>query len=186
MTKYIGGIPRLKPKTRESMIEYLKNHFRYSTMNSWNGSYSYAHRVKFGHLDLTTDQVNACYDMLDVASAWDEVHDIKWQFAHRHKHGWQLGFNGRSSGYIVLYMGGVHEDGRVFCWPGKSVDQGEDFSTWETEDLEARVNLIFDFDQTCERMVAAFVEYATENTATEETVLVPQKVRVAKPKGESK
>lgn len=32
-----------KPK---DMIDYLKNHFRYDTMNSWNRATSYANNVK--------------------------------------------------------------------------------------------------------------------------------------------
>jgi len=32
-----------KPK---DMIDYLKNHFRYNTMNSWNRSTSYANNLK--------------------------------------------------------------------------------------------------------------------------------------------
>ena len=185
MSKYIEGIPRSKPRGRDSMIDYLKNHFRYNTMNSWNGSTSYARCIKFSKLDLNTEQVNACYRMLQVDSAWEAVIDIQHQFAHRHQHEWQMGFNGRSGGYIVLYMGGVR-DGKTFCWPGKSIDQHEDFADWTDEDLGERIRVVWDFDKTCEHMVAAFVEYATNHTVEEETVLVPKKIFVAKPKGGSK
>ena len=39
-------------RSRKAMTEFLENHFRYSTMNSWNGSTSYANNVKYYNLDL--------------------------------------------------------------------------------------------------------------------------------------
>lgn len=39
-------------KTKKEMIEFLKNHKRYWTMNSWNGSSSYANNVKIYNLGM--------------------------------------------------------------------------------------------------------------------------------------
>jgi len=58
-------LPKRKPRTKQDMIAYLEGHFRYSTMNSWNGVTSYAHNVKFHHLDLTRQQESACFEMYD-------------------------------------------------------------------------------------------------------------------------
>lgn len=41
--------------TRKEMVNYLKNHFRYNTANSWNQSTSYARNVKVYNLDLPKD-----------------------------------------------------------------------------------------------------------------------------------
>lgn len=37
---------KVNTKDRKEMIAFLKNHFRYDTMNSWNRSTSYANNVK--------------------------------------------------------------------------------------------------------------------------------------------
>lgn len=183
MKRYLKGVPKsIQSLTTSELTEYLKNHFRYFTMHSWNVSTSYAQCVKFRELDLTTDEINACYDMLQVKEAWDEVTAILRRFNERWEQRWQIGFNGRSSGYLVLYMGGV-EANRAFCWPGKSVDQGADFSSWEPEDIASRAQLVWDFDNTCERAVQAFVRFAVGHTVAEEIVMVPKRIQVAKPKG---
>ena len=40
---------------REVMVAYLKKHFRYNTMNSWNRSTSYANCIKLHHVDKPKD-----------------------------------------------------------------------------------------------------------------------------------
>jgi hypothetical protein len=46
------------------------------------------------------------YDFLEVEEAFFGVHQIIQDFAEDREHRWQIGFNGRSSGYLVLYQGG--------------------------------------------------------------------------------
>ena len=38
--------------TRKQMIDFLSDHFRYHTMNSWNNATSYARCVKLNRLSL--------------------------------------------------------------------------------------------------------------------------------------
>jgi len=33
-------------RSQKAMVEFLSNHFRYNTMNSWNNSTSYANNIK--------------------------------------------------------------------------------------------------------------------------------------------
>ena len=40
---------------KESMIKYLRKHFRYHTMNSWNKSTSYANNIKLYNIDKPVD-----------------------------------------------------------------------------------------------------------------------------------
>ena len=40
---------------RETMISFLKKHFRYNTMNSWNRSTSYANNIKLHQIDKPED-----------------------------------------------------------------------------------------------------------------------------------
>jgi ribosomal protein S27AE len=208
-----------KPRTRKEMIEYLSNHFRYNTMNSWNRSTSYAVCVKVDHVPgLTKEQRDACYAMLDVDDGvWDEsgYNQVLEEFAEENRWEWQIGTNGRSGGYLVLYQGyrkqSEHKSvcpscgqrnfeaatpesnkcgrcgktGRYNhtfyekgCWPGRSTDMDEDFSTWTTHDLKARTELVRMFDKACAAAVEQFVWFAMENKAVKKTVMVPHEVTV--------
>ncbi len=93
------------------MITYLQNHFRYYTMNSWNKSTSYARNVKIYNLGLTREQENEALELLEAHGAFDRINDIIHDFDTRHDYKYQMGYNGRSQGYIVLYQGGKQYPG---------------------------------------------------------------------------
>lgn len=95
-------------RERGAMIEFLMEHCRYHTMNSWNGQHSYANCVKLQHLGLTSEQCNVGYDMLQVedSAVFDEIEERMRQFAVANDWQYQASFNGRSNGYIVLMVGG--------------------------------------------------------------------------------
>ena len=166
------------------MIVFLASHPRYHTMNSWNCSTSYAHCIKVDRLGLDHETAMAALDMLDVAEAYEEFSLILREFNSEHAHRWQICQNGRSSGYLVLIQGGKGTDGRVFTWPGKALDMHADFDEWATGDLRERVNLVWEFDRTCEIAVAAFIAFAKSHTVEEQSILVPRKVKVAVPRTE--
>lgn len=42
---------------RKAMADFLTNHFRYDTMNSWNESTSYANNVKIYNLGIEDKEV---------------------------------------------------------------------------------------------------------------------------------
>lgn len=119
MTKQF--ITKVDLRSRESMTAYLKNHFRYSTMNSWNGSSSYAHNVKLNRFvphDLMDDAHNLVF--ADFADYRHEIQDVLNDFALEHDYRYQIGFNDRSSGYLVLYRGerkrSQHKSVCRSCW----------------------------------------------------------------------
>ena len=92
--------------SRKAMIEFLSSHFRYNTMNSWNCSTSYAKNIKINRIvfpDLETQ--DRAYELLDVREAFYQFDMILQMFAEKHHFEWQIGRNGRSSGYLVLYQG---------------------------------------------------------------------------------
>ena len=95
-------------RNRKEMVEFLTSHFRYNTMNSWNNSTSYAHNVKIYNLELTEEQEDKLYKMIDIDEFYDEIQWLMDDFAANHNYEWQVGFNGKGSGYLVLYHGG-HE-----------------------------------------------------------------------------
>ena len=97
-------------RSRKAMTEFLENHFRYSTMNSWNGSTSYAHNVKYYNLDLNEEQTDKFFDLL--SSDDDEFFSCYVEpliEGFREDTGFTAGFNGRSGGYLVMYSG-VYEE----------------------------------------------------------------------------
>jgi len=112
--------PNKKPKARKHMIEYLAGHPRYDTMNSWNRSTSYSRCVKLHHITFP--------DKATESTAWDLVcSQAEWwrdsgmariiaEFDKRYNHRYQLGTNGRSGGYVVLYQGGTEPSGyKSYC-----------------------------------------------------------------------
>ena len=87
------------------MTEFLEKHFRYSTMNSWNCSTSYANNMKIYELDLPSETEEKLLDMLGCEEFWDRIHKLCGLFGEQHNYAWQASFNGRSGGYLVLYQG---------------------------------------------------------------------------------
>ncbi len=103
-------------RSRAIMIEYLKNHFRYATMNSWNQSTSYAHDVKVYNLGLSKEAEKKALDLVSCSEFYEHISSFLHRFAEEHNYQWQAGFNGRSGGYLVLYHGYCNRsDYKSFC-----------------------------------------------------------------------
>lgn len=92
-------------RSRKAMEAYLGGHFRYHTMNSWNGSTSYACNMKLYRLDLDQETMDTLYDMIQVPEFYDDLSMLIQDFNTAHNYQWQAGWNGRSGGYLVLYQG---------------------------------------------------------------------------------
>ena len=147
--------------TRKEMVDFLKNHFRYDTANSWNKSTSYARNVKIYNLDLSKELLDKAYGLIfedgfnDLMD--DQYYFLKEQF-EEDADGYSIGFNGRSGGYLVLYD---REH------PATSIDSHEDFEGWNRAEVEERYNLVKRFDDYCGYFVDAFKD-AVENVIVEE------------------
>jgi hypothetical protein len=83
----------------KQMFNFLRDHFTYYTCNSWNGLRSIANNVKIYNLGLSGDWCVALslleaddYDTIGML-----IHD--WEREHP---GYDVSFNGRSGGYLVL------------------------------------------------------------------------------------
>lgn len=106
---------KVDTRSRQSMIDFLTGHFRYNTMNSWNGLTSYANKVKFHHLGLTKNQQDKAWDMLDV-NFWDEINYPINDFTKEMNGYYTISSNGRSSGYLVLMNSHYESTGyKSFC-----------------------------------------------------------------------
>lgn len=95
---------------------------RYWTMNSWNQSSAPAYNMKVYNLTDDSKIIDKLLELLNYDNCYDTINDLVYAFNCENKHEWQAGFNGRSGGYLVLYRGGVHENGQVFSTPGKHID----------------------------------------------------------------
>ncbi|HOW87330.1 MAG TPA: hypothetical protein PKV84_01565 [Candidatus Omnitrophota bacterium] len=204
------------PRSKLEMIEFLKNHFRYPTMNSWNRATSYARNIKIHRLRLDRETESRCFEMLEIAEAFDDFSAALHEFGVRHDYEWQISQNGRSGGYLVLYRGGKKDSGyktrcdtcliptwyeteepchvsgcggtlkrltaplwQVYMQPGLGTDDDQDFESMNYEDLRKRVILIKDFDETCERAVKAFLDFAKSHQIKEQEIKVAKTVKVA-------
>ena len=168
-------IPGVRPEGREAQVAYLRDHFRYHTMNSWNLSTSYAHRIKISALDgLSHEDRDRCYEGLSCDETFDDFRWVLRQFEEDNP-GWCMGVNGRSGGYLVLCR---RQDNAVY--PGRSTDQGENFESWTDEDLDDRTGEVWAFDEACEMAVRAYVDFCRRHVFEEAQVMVAKKVIVAR------
>lgn len=169
-------------RSRQDMIDFLSNHFRSHTMNSWNKSTSYAHCIKL-HCDLglPDDIDDVKYDMVFNDGWCKHMSDLTDQFDEAHDRNWQVGTNGRSSGCIVLYQGGI-QNGKIICYPGRSMDQNEDFHDWDMDQLRGKVDLVCDFDMLASDIAIVFASFCRTYNIIEETIMVPKKVQVLREK----
>ena len=102
---------------RETMISFLKNHFRYDTMNSWNRSTSYANNIKLHNVEKPQAiDSDTWWEMLEITDWQKKLSDLLEDFGRKYNWQWQAGINGRSGGYVVLYKGGIKPSGyKSYC-----------------------------------------------------------------------
>lgn len=83
----------------KQMFNFLRNHFEYYTANSWNGLKSVANKVKLYDLNLSGDW-GVALSLLE-AGEYDTISMmiIDWEREHT---GYEVTFNGRCGGYLVL------------------------------------------------------------------------------------
>ena len=161
-------------RNRKEMIEFLSNHFRYNTMNSWNRSSSYANKMKIYTLDLPKEIEDKLWEMLNVEEAWFYInqHIRDYKLNGFLPDGYDVGFNGRSGGYLVLYV-------EKYC--GRSIDQDADFENeeeWDIWALRNRVELVQSFDKLCDEIVDMAIWLAENMTVEEETYKVEKTRKV--------
>ena len=150
-------------RNKKKMIDFLTNHFRYYTMNSWNGSTSYANNVKISNLSIPSELKEQVYDIVlnDVDSF--ELEDSYRTIIDNFKieTGYDAGFNGRSSGYVVMYDTQWDIEKQCFVtYPGRSIDQYEDFQDWRIQDIKDRVKVVQKFDKMCDDLLSALLYFA--------------------------
>lgn len=152
----------------KQMFEFLRNHYMYDTMNSWNRLKSIAHNVKLYNLELEGDWDNALSFLFDEHS--DLVYLINdtiemWEEEHE---GYVVGFNGRSSGYLVLYSN--FNNSNILPDMIIDYDNYEEFKEacqeyyggvkYYKSDLQYYTKLVQDFDKLCDELRNIVNEYS--------------------------
>lgn len=96
-------------KSKKSMAQFLSSHERYNTMNSWNQSTSYSACVKIPSLNIPEEDLDTAYEVISACEnpeIFKLLESVTREFGNKYANEWQIGFNGKSGGYLVLYSGG--------------------------------------------------------------------------------
>lgn len=152
----------------EEMYNFLASHFTYDTMNSWNNLRSIAHDVKIWNLPVdSTKALQALeednYFQINLTiKDWEEDHP-----------GYEVGFNGRSGGYLVLTSSKSHS--HVFSSDPDSACFFETFQEWKEsveedygsldaykEELLFQVKLVQEFDKLCDDLIEVLKDMIKE------------------------
>lgn len=159
----------------KSMWEFLHKHFQYYTMNSWNRSKSIANNVKLYNLELDGDWTVAMkylFDEHDCAGLQLDVEDMIREFVEMHPY-YEVYFNGRSGGYLVLCEKDGHKSVLPECVAGyydyaefkedvKGGWNGYNVSDFDRE-LRDAVEIVREFDKLCDRLRDLVNEYSKKS-----------------------
>lgn len=155
----------------KQMWNFLKGHYQYYTMNSWNGLKSIANNVKVYNLKLDGDYSTALsflFDESDVGGLNWQIREFVECFEAEHP-GTIIFHNGRSGGYLVL----GNRDNNKSILP----DYVEDYDTYEDFKSEIKefyhdsvkdylyelrhyTKLVQDFDKLCDQLRDLVNEYS--------------------------
>ena len=187
-----GWTPDKPVPSRENMIAYLSNHFRYWTCNSWNRSTSYANCVKLDCLGLADENVNydKAFDFLfSENSEYDfDVRQLISDFKMNNP-GYDAGFNGRSSGYLVLYTQDYNKKGELVTYPGRSFDDDLDsknpkdieafFDELDNDEIASKFRIVKAFDTLCDDIRSLFISYVNKTKSCVITCLKPEERNIS-------
>ncbi len=141
----------------KQMFDFLKEHFRYATLNGWNHLYSIANNVKLYKLGLTGDWCTALRLLYENDYETVKFMIEDWEREHP---GYRVFFNGRSNGYLVLYNNDSNDD----VLP-HSITDNDDYSQYKEWcryygytvkenrfELQMFTKLVRDFDKLCDEL----------------------------------
>lgn len=146
---------KVNKNNNKDMFEFLKEHYEYYTLSSWNGLKSIANNVKVYNLGLDYEilellQVDNYFTINDTIETWEIEHK-----------GYSVGFNGRMGGYLVLYN--ENNNGNVLDYYVENNDSYEDFKEdiknnygglkYYHDSLVEQVEIVQSFDKLTDELV---------------------------------
>lgn len=140
----------------KSMFNFIAEHTTYFTGNSWNRTRSIAHNVKLYNLDLDGDWTVALAHL--ESGEYDTISFMIQDWEREHP-GYEVFFNGRSNGYLVLY----NKESRRSAIPENLdyetyEDYKADMRDWygsvraNRDELVMFTKLVQDFDRLCDNL----------------------------------
>lgn len=162
-------------ESRDDMLAFLRDHLKYFTMNSWNRIRSYANNVKLRNLEIPDKLMDKAYEFIGAErNAYYKlcVDELIYEFMM--ETGYTAGFNGRSSGYIVMYDT-KKENGRTYVCYQDSVDES-DIDEWSDKELRDRVTLVQRFDRLCDDIRELFIDCLEKSVIETIVEYIPRKV----------
>lgn len=174
-------------------FDYIHNHYYYYTMNSWNETKSLANNVKIYNLPLTKEQKNKFFDLYCDENLIDEVyfHINMMLEDFESENDFEIGFNGRSGGYLVAYNKNnycniIDEDLIDFESYDEVIRYYKECYSWSFRDcqaeLKSKIERNFEicvlFDDCCDDVLNE-LKYLLDNARVEEEeITVSKKVKV--------
>jgi hypothetical protein len=159
----------------KSMWTFLKNHYTYYTLNSWNRQRSIAHNVKLYNLNLEGDWTVALRYLVDENDSGQLqllIEDMIRDFEERNSY-YRVSSNGRCGGYLVLCT--THDNMSVLPPCVADYDTYEDFkedvkSGWNgyrvsdfDRELRDAVEIVREFDKLCDDLRDLVNEYSKKS-----------------------
>lgn len=150
----------------KQMFNFLKNHFQYYTMSSWNKVKSIANNVKLYNLDLDGDWSKALQYLQETD--YFEIDQMleDWEADHPN---YVVGFNGHSGGYLVLCN--KNNTNNILPDTITNFDTYEEFKEYlkeywggvkyYLENLRHYTKVVQDFDKLCDSIRALINDYIT-------------------------
>jgi hypothetical protein len=155
----------------KSMWNFLKEHFTYYTMNTWNRQTSIANNVKLYNLNLEGDWTTVMRYLFDEADSgclqMYIEHEIR-EFEEKNSY-YKVFFNGRSGGYLVLCASdnksaippcvadySTYEDFKEDVKGGWNGYRVSDFD----RELRDAVEIVREFDKLCDKLRDLVNEYS--------------------------
>lgn len=141
--------------SREEMIKYLNEHFRYFIGNTWNVARSLANCVKVYCLGLPSEQREAAYELLEDVGFHQDVAEIISEWLKSYGDPYEVFFNGRSCGYLVMTYDRHPIELDLDQWLG-------------LEDLQNYTRIYQDFDELCDNLRDFLIQRLEEKNGRSE------------------
>lgn len=125
-------------RSRKAMTDFLIDHHRYHTMNSWNGATSWSNNLKVYNV-IPRQLQDRVFEMMECDDFYEPLNDLIEDYNRENNYRLQAGFNGRSGGYLVMYEGG-YETKTIFTFnnPTNGRDYADGYGWMTIEEAKER------------------------------------------------